>query len=808
MAVGRATALAAAVITIGLIFSTAALAAGSRGVTVKLKASEAAGAPVSETVRLYSNSHALVIGIDNYTNGWPRLSNAVKDAQLIERELRGRGFNVQLKTNLAAGALEEALEDFFIDKGSDPNARLLVWFAGHGHTERGKGYLVPADGPLPQKDTRGFRRKALSMRRIGDMVRDADAKHVLAVFDSCFAGTVFESARTAPPPAITRVTTQPVRQFLTSGDAGQTVADDGKFRRLFIEALQGKRSADANADGYLTASELGLFLTDSISNYTSNKQTPHYGKLRDPDFDRGDFVFKMASLGASALAPGSGGGMTPETLFWQSIKDSRNADDFKDYLAQFPNGTFAGLARRKVDDLSGPRYQVASLDTDMVALKRSNVRREPSAQSAKVGLLSPGEKVSVTGSAEAGGATWYRIALAGGRSGFVFGALLGERVAPAPQVAVARPAPIPARPAPRPQTQQPLTSSEMNMAVKQLAKCWNLPAGAKDAGSLEIEIHTVMNQDGTVREARIANQARMHGDPHYRALAESALRAVLNPRCSPLKLPLEKYDEWQVLNLVFNPQQATLSTAPTAIPDQKAAEQLPPGPTPTGIRSEQRLTLAEIQAPRHARRLLKSLGYYSGPEGGALNRDARKAIEQFQLSHGLLVTGQVDADLLAALRAAQAQVSAVLPAPDLQQSGSARPIPSILPRGTPREKYIFALGFFRKEQYEDAEVALSAFLKAHGDHALASNARFWLGETFYVRDDYIRAAENFLEGFQSNPKGQKAPDILLKLGMSMANLDKRREACAAFRKLAIEYTDAPANIKRLVARERSRNACE
>ncbi len=102
---------------------------------------------------------------------------------------------------------------------------------------------------------------------------------------------------------------------------------------------------------------------------------------------------------------------------------------------------------------------------------------------------------------------------------------------------------------------QPLTISELDMVRRQLAKCWNLPAGAKDAGSLEIEIHTVMNQDGTVREARISNQARMQGDPFYRAMAESALRAVLNPRCSPLKLPPEKYDEWQVMNLVFNPKE-------------------------------------------------------------------------------------------------------------------------------------------------------------------------------------------------------------------------------------------------------------
>lgn len=153
---------------------------------------------------------------------------------------------------------------------------------------------MPADGVLPN-DKRGFLRKAVSLRRFGEFVRLADSKHVYTIFDSCFAGTIFNVARSAPPPAITRVTSEPVRQFLSSGDAGQTVADDGTFANLFVEAIEGKRRADLNTDGYVTAEELGSFLTNSISNYTNNKQVPRHGKLRDPAYDRGDFVF-LASL--------------------------------------------------------------------------------------------------------------------------------------------------------------------------------------------------------------------------------------------------------------------------------------------------------------------------------------------------------------------------------------------------------------------------------------------------------------------------------------------------------------------------------
>jgi len=272
-----------------------------RGITVKLRASEKQGAPVSKEVQLYNASYALVIGIDNYTAGFPILSGAIKDAKIVADELRSRGFDVTYKTDLDSRELKQAFDHFFIYKGENPNARLFVWFAGHGHTIGGEGFLVPADAPIPEKKA-AFKIKSLSMRRFGEYVRQAESKHVFAVFDSCFSGTIFTTQRSTPPSAITRATTLPVRQFLSSGDADQQVSDDGMFRKLFIRAINGEEKADANDDGYLTASELGMFLTDRMINLTKTAQSPRYGKLRDPDYDRGDFVFLVQS-GKKYLQP-------------------------------------------------------------------------------------------------------------------------------------------------------------------------------------------------------------------------------------------------------------------------------------------------------------------------------------------------------------------------------------------------------------------------------------------------------------------------------------------------------------------------
>ncbi|MBT3238604.1 MAG: energy transducer TonB [Rhodospirillaceae bacterium] len=101
---------------------------------------------------------------------------------------------------------------------------------------------------------------------------------------------------------------------------------------------------------------------------------------------------------------------------------------------------------------------------------------------------------------------------------------------------------------------KPLTISEIDLVRQQIAKCWNLPAGAKNAENMIIEIGVAMNPDGTVRDARVGNTG-LQSDPFLRAMAESALRAVLNKRCQPFKLPRDKFDRWKTMTLIFNPKE-------------------------------------------------------------------------------------------------------------------------------------------------------------------------------------------------------------------------------------------------------------
>ena len=112
------------------------------------------------------------------------------------------------------------------------------------------------------------------------------------------------------------------------------------------------------------------------------------------------------------------------------------------------------------------------------------------------------------------------------------------------------------RGSPRNDPSQKLSMSELDALKRQIERCWNFPAGARNAQDLVVEIKVLVNRDRTVRQALIVDTARMRRDPFYRSAAESARRAVLNPRCSPLKLPPAKYDLWRSMTLTFDPREA------------------------------------------------------------------------------------------------------------------------------------------------------------------------------------------------------------------------------------------------------------
>ena len=145
---------------------------------------------------LYASSHALVIGVENYVKGWADLPGVGRDVSAVSRALKEHGFSITLVNDPTRDELEKALDDFIFKYGQIKNNRIVIYFAGHGHTHvnqfgREMGYLVPSNAPIPDDDIEEFFASAIDMRQIEVYARRLQSGHALFLFDSCFSGSIF-----------------------------------------------------------------------------------------------------------------------------------------------------------------------------------------------------------------------------------------------------------------------------------------------------------------------------------------------------------------------------------------------------------------------------------------------------------------------------------------------------------------------------------------------------------------------------------------------------------------------------------------
>ncbi len=125
---------------------------------------------------------------------------------------------------------------------------------------------------------------------------------------------------------------------------------------------------------------------------------------------------------------------------------------------------------------------------------------------------------------------------------------------------------------------------------------------------------------------------------------------------------------------------------------------------------------------------------------------------------------------------------------------------------TPKEHYNHAFKLLNQSKFDEAGGYLESFVSKHSKDPLIGNAYYWLGEVYYVKKDYMKAADNFRKGYEALPKGPKAPDNLFKLGMSLAALDKIKEACVVYKRVQ-KFPELPQNVKVNNDKELKKHSC-
>lgn len=334
---------------------------------------------------------ALVIGNNNYLHV-PKLEKAVNDADAVSKELKKVGFEVIQVSDGGQKKMNQAVNDF-TQRVAGGGVGVL-FFAGHGLQINSQNFLLPVDMDQP-KDLLDVEDQALSLSRIQDKLADAKAKFVLLVIDACRDNPLPKKAGRSigGTRGLAQASSPNGQIVLYSAGANQQALDklsdndrhpNSVFTREFVPMI--------SAPGVSAAESLRRLRT-GVS--TKARSVGHEQNPALYDQTDGDFYFVPSNT--VAAAPASGAVTTVvqqvdpaavELEFWSSIKHSNSPEDFREYLAKYPNGQFASIAQRRVASGAASAPTRSSLEGNAAAPQQVAMAAAPPPASAGPSIAS------------------------------------------------------------------------------------------------------------------------------------------------------------------------------------------------------------------------------------------------------------------------------------------------------------------------------------------------------------------------------------------------------------------------------------
>jgi len=284
-------------ILVGLLAAAIVASAQQRDIAIVSKNQVQVG---DQTITLYRNGWALVVGINDYRSSKvPDLKYAVRDAKAVKRMLIELGFPehniLELYDSAATRRAIEAKLDVLARKAQG-NDRMVIYFAGHGTDYIGRGgeklgFIVPVDGE-PSR----LYATCLSMANLRDAAKMMRARHVFYLIDACYSGMI-GVARSMPKGYgwryIERVWREQAVQIMTAGTKSQQVFEDARFggghSAFAYHLLRGldEGLADSDGDGIVLPSELLAYLQPRVLRDTDGIQKPVLFNMSG----EGEFIF-------------------------------------------------------------------------------------------------------------------------------------------------------------------------------------------------------------------------------------------------------------------------------------------------------------------------------------------------------------------------------------------------------------------------------------------------------------------------------------------------------------------------------------
>lgn len=290
---------------------------------------------------------ALVIGNSAYP-GAGMLRNPVNDAIDIAAKLRKLNFQVTLKTNVPLRDMLRALTEFG-DK-VQPGSEVLFFYAGHGMQVRGKNYLIPIDAEI--KTENAVSSEAVDVDQLLDKL--ASARLSMVILDAC-RNNPFERRFRGGGQGLASINA-PTGTLIAYATAPGRVASDGDGRNgLYTKELLSAMDAPG-----VTVENVFKRVRTNVIKQSGEAQTPWESSSLT-----GDFYFRPPTISntqpVGVLPTQPDDQQAVELAFWESIKNSADAEDFQAYLDKYPTGQFVALAERRAKKKSGKTTDAAAI---------------------------------------------------------------------------------------------------------------------------------------------------------------------------------------------------------------------------------------------------------------------------------------------------------------------------------------------------------------------------------------------------------------------------------------------------------------
>ena len=312
---------------------------------------------------------ALIIGNAAYQDASARLQNPVNDARSMEEILQKSGFEVITRTNTDRRTLYAAVKEFGQKlKKSDVG---LFYYAGHGVQIDSANYLLPVDLKLGDlSDGDDLKRDAYPLAELLDRMREANTRNIV-ILDACRDNPFSAKGGRSSSRGLAKIATPPETAILYATDFGNTAADgagsdNGVFTRNLVQAI---------GNG-LELVELMRQVQGGVRKDTGGKQKPIFDGLLSVSF------YFNAPV-TVPVAPAVSHAADAEKAAWQAIESSADPSDFRDFLKEYPSGSYAGAARLKLKQLEKKQSATAASRTEQDRLTSEKAEAERKAHEAE-----------------------------------------------------------------------------------------------------------------------------------------------------------------------------------------------------------------------------------------------------------------------------------------------------------------------------------------------------------------------------------------------------------------------------------------